>query len=223
MDKDQDIALELVKNWLEENDANILLMNKEVVRWTSLDGSIENMGWRHDSLASIATLIKGTVMPLPMMKYVDTNFIISAGQETGRVYEAGVTVNGTCLANYFNYNAKRQLSTLERVIKSTLVSALGTAENIDAKSIYAMIDSVIDKLNLEPISAQRRNSIINSFKAELNFNHRHGNNRLSIRKANDEIIKYTAIQQRKLLTEPITPTSAQFEMWVSIAVSEALN
>lgn len=223
MDKDQDIALELVKNWLEENDANILLMPKEVIRWTSLDGSITNMGWRHDSLASIVTLIKGTIMPLPMMKYVDINFIISAGQETGRVFEAGVHVNGTCLPQYFNFNAKRRLGVIEKIVKRLLECALATGNNVDSKEIYDMINRSIDELGLEPISAQKRNTIIDSFRDELQFSHRYGRNRLSIRLSDNVVEKYSAIQHRRRVEVPVKPSEGERQLWMKLAKADVLN
>lgn len=221
LNDDQHIVLEMVKAWLEEYDIVVLAAEKVAVQWASLDGSATKLGWRKDSLASTVNILRGTVVPLALMPSMSTDVLLAAAQESERIYERGVTVNGLCLPQYFNYNSRRQLSAEEKMVKGLIELCLATGHNVDGASVRTTLDMAFARAGLNPMTAVPRNRMIDSFKEELQFNYRYSKNRLCIMKEGSTD-KYTCIQRLRLVEVPITLDDETREKWSRMVMEQAL-
>lgn len=193
MEDPQIIVLEMVKNWLEENDMSVLAAERIIVNWSSVDGNAANLGWKKQSISDVVNILRGTVVSLELMKYMSTDVLMAAAQESDRIYERGVTVHGKCLPQFFNYASKRNLSATETIIKYTLQMCLDTKSNVLGESVRNVINKAHQLAQMVPPTAVPRNRIINSFKEELYFNYRYSKNRLHLH-PDGVLTKYTCIQ-----------------------------
>lgn len=221
MEDGQIVVLEIVKEWLEQQDMSVLAAEGIAVNWTSLDGSTTNLGWRKQSLKDIVNILRGTVVSLELMKFMNTDVLMAAAQESERMYERGVTVFGDTLPQYFNYASKRTLSATESIIKSVIQQCLDTKTNVQGVSLRNVIDKAHNLAKLPPPTAVPRNRIVESFKEELYFNYRHGRNRLHLHPAGI-LTKHTCIQIWKCQDTPIELDEKTEDEWARKAVNEAL-
>lgn len=202
MQQQQIIVLELVKEWLEKNDISILAAEKIAVNWTSLDGNVANLGWNKQSLADVVNILRGTVVSLELMKYMNTDVLLAAAQESDRMFERGVTVHGKCLPQFFNYASKRNLSAEESIVMHVIEACLEMKTNVLGESLRNVINKACLLASINPLTAVSRNRVINSFKEEMNFNYRLGKNRLHLH-PEGKLTKYTCLQIRGCQDTPL--------------------
>lgn len=223
MTDEQTIVLEMVKDWLETNDVNVLAAEQVVVQWSSVDGSTANLGWLKTPLKEIVSILKGTTIPMQLMKHMNIDMLMGAAQESERIYERGVTVYGECLPQFLNYAERRKLSAHELLIKEVIKLSLETKTNVDGVCVYNAIDKAMAKSNIDLPTSVARNRIIDSFKNELHFKHRYGANRLQLTKrVNEKQKKFTCIQIPTLRTEPVYLDDKTEDEWAAIAIRRAL-
>ena len=221
MEDPQIVVLEIVKAWLEDNNMSVLAAEKVVVNWSSVDGNAANLGWKKQSLVDVVNILRGTVVSLELMKYMNNDVLMAAAQESERMYERGVTVHGKCLPQFFNYASKRNLSATESIIKHAVQMALDTKTNVLSASLNDVINQAHALAQMIPPTAVPRNKVINSFKEELYFNYRHGTNRLHLH-PDGILTKYTCIQLWGCQDTPRILDEKTVGIWARIVMTKAL-
>ena len=222
------IVLEMVKNWLEEEDYYVLAAEQVVVRWGSLDGDIANLAWCKTPLKEVVNVLKGTVIPMALMPRLDINVLMGAAQETERMYERGVTVYGECLPQYLNYASKECLTAEQKIITEVLLLCKASGKNTQAISAYNVMDKACDLARIQVPAAVRRNKIIDDLRKVVHVKHRRRGTRLCItvslpKAEKQEQVKYTCIQIPTLRTEPVTLSPETEDAWAVIAMDKALR
>lgn len=200
---------------------SVLAAERVVVNWSSVDGNAANLGWKKQSLSDVVNILRGTTVSLELMKYMNTDVLMAAAQESERIYERGVEVHGECLPQFFNYAAKRNLSATETIIKYTIQMALDTKTNVLAKSVNNVINLAHTLAQMVPPTAVPRNKIINSFKEELYFNYRLNRNRLHLH-PNGKLTKYTCIQLWRCQDTPLELDEKTECEWARKVMNKAL-
>lgn len=221
MEDPQIVVLEIVKQWLEDGDYSVLAAEKFVVNWSSVDGNAANLGWKKQSLSDVVNILRGTTVSLELMKYMNTDVLMAAAQESERMYERGVTVHGKCLPQFFNYASKRNLSATETIIKYALQMALDTKTNVLSASLNDVINQAHMLAQMAPPTAVPRNKIIISFKEELYFNYRFARNRLHLH-PDGILTKYTCIQLWKCQDTPLELDEKTVGEWARKVMNKAL-
>jgi len=162
MTEEQTVVLEIFKQWLEEEDASLLLAENLVVRPDPLGKPVGGkIPWMQEKPSSIVRQIRATRIPLNMMSLCTTDMLLAATQETERLYERGVFMDMDCPARYFNYNQNALntdplVLTLERFVTALYERRL----NICWKLVVELTDAIWEELKLVPLSKSERNRLL---------------------------------------------------------------
>ena len=124
--EDQEVVLDIIKEWLREQDAAFLAKEEQVVFWGPLDGNIRKQGWNKLKLREAASIIRSTKVPVGIMKHCTEDMIRAAAQEESRTYVSGCNVHGMVSKQYFNFYTTNQavFETMEHRCSVALITEL---------------------------------------------------------------------------------------------------
>lgn len=102
---DQELVLDIMKQWLQEQDASFLAKEEQIVHWGPLEGNQMRMGWVKYKLREALNIIRTLRVPVGIMKYCTEDLLRAAAQEEGRAYICGVeTYSNHTSPDYFNFH-----------------------------------------------------------------------------------------------------------------------
>jgi len=198
--EDQLIVLEIIKGWLDENDAAYLAKEDIVVHWGNPTGDIQQQGWVKYRCSEIANIIRATLVPVGVMRHCTTDMLKAACQEEERTYICGVEVTGDVKSQYFNYTKYRnpKAETVEHEIAVHLVAELhALSENIIWKDLVYIFEQALKYCKVDVPNAQNRNNFLRYGIAKTDFVERRANksyNGRYVQKENGKIVQYTCLK-----------------------------
>jgi len=198
---DQEIVLDIIKSWLDENDAAYLAKEDLVVYWGNPTGDIKKKDWIKWRVAEIVNIIKSTKVPVGVMKHCTPDMFKAACQEEGRTYICGVEVHGEVKPEYFNYNRFKAPTneTVEHRIAVFLLSELQTVDqNILWSQVVYLFEQALKYCKVPLSNAIQRNKFLRYGVSKTDFKERRAtggkNNRYTVRKKGGGHIQYTCIK-----------------------------
>jgi len=198
--EDQEIVLEIIKAWLEENDANYLAKEDIVVYWGNPTGDIQRQDWAKYKCSEIVNIIRATKVPVGVMKHCTNDMFKAACQEEERTYTCGVEVNGDVKPEFFNYFRYRNplAETVEHKIAVHLAAELqGLSQNIIWKDLVYLFEQALKYCNVEIPNVRNRNNFLRYGLAKTEFVERRASkdyNGRYVQKENGKIVQYTCIK-----------------------------
>lgn len=199
--QDEEIVLEILKDWLEENDAAFLAKDDIVVYWGNPTGDIQKQDWVKLKVVEAVNIVKATKVPVGLMKYCSADMLKAACQEEGRTYICGVEVHGHVNPEYFNYNkytAPKAESLEHRVAVFILAELQGIDQNILWSQVAYIFEQTLKYIKRPVPNALQRNKFIRYGVSKTNFVERRAaggkNNRYTVRKKGGGHIQYTCIK-----------------------------
>ena len=163
LEKEEDIAasMEIVKEWLEEEQGSYLAFEDQVVHWNNDTDKVFQSTWVNLPLKHCVRIIRATRFPLGLMKYCTEDLFMAAAQELDKVYERAVSTNGACPAHYFNYKVSTVSDPLLVVVVKLLEYAERNRWNIKWRDLAEMLDIAWEELELaSPPNRVGRNALI---------------------------------------------------------------
>lgn len=161
---DQEIVLELLKDWLREKDAAFLAREELVVFWGPIDGNLRKQGWNKLKLKEAVSVVRSTKVPVGIMKHCTEDLMRAAAQEEARTYIAGVTVVGGAVSpEYFNYHSNKRsvCETIEHRIAVHLISELEALDqNIMWHHVAYLYEQALRYMGLTIPNSMQRNGFI---------------------------------------------------------------
>lgn len=198
--EDQLIVLEIIKGWLDENDAAYLAKEDIVVHWGNPTGDIQRQDWVKYKCSEIVNIIRATQVPVGVMKHCTTDMFKAACQEEERTYICGVEIAGDVKPEYFNYTRYRspKAETVEHKIAVHLIAELhALSENIIWKDLVFLFEQALKYCGVEIPNQLNRNKFLRYGIAKTDFVERRANkdyNGRYVQKENGKIVQYTCIK-----------------------------
>jgi hypothetical protein len=198
--EDQEIVLEIIKNWLEENDASYLAKEDIVVHWGNPTGDITKEDWVKYKTSELVGIIKATKVPVGIMKYCTNDVLRAACQEEGRTFICGVEVRGNVKPEYFNYFKKSALinETAEHKIATGLLIELQAInENILWADLSYIFEQALKYCKIKIPSAIHRNNFLRYAIEKTDFVERRATKNFNGRyttTVNGKLVQYTCIK-----------------------------
>ncbi|AHJ10547.1 hypothetical protein Spp001_39 [Shewanella phage Spp001] len=162
--EDQELVLDIMKEWLREQDAAFLALEEQVVFWAPIDGNVRKYGWIKLKLKEAVSIVRATKVPVGLMKHCTDDMMRAAAQEEDRTYVRGVTiVGGVVSPEYFNFHTNKR-SVCERdehIFAVLLVSELEQLQcNIMWKDLSYLYEQGLKYLGLPIPNVQQRNGFL---------------------------------------------------------------
>jgi len=198
--EDQEIALEIVKSWLDEKDAAYLAKEDIVVVWGHPDGDIQKTGWIKYKASELVNIIRSTKVPVGIMKYCTTDILRAACQEEGRTYICGVDVGSEVKPEYFNYRKYKGsiCETPEHHIAIYLLAELqAQSENIIWSDLAYLFEQALKHCKISKPNVRNRNSFLRYAIAKTDFVERRATkdyNGRYVQREDGKIKQYTCIK-----------------------------
>lgn len=197
---DQEIVLDIIKQWLEENDVSYLAKEDIAVYWGNPTGDIQRQDWVKYKCPEIVNIIRATKVPVGVMKHCTTDMFKAACQEEGRTYICGVEINGDVKPEYFNYLRYRNplSETIEHKIAVHLLAELqGLSENIIWKDLAFLFEQALKYCKVEIPNVISRNKFLRYGIAKTDFIERRASKNYNgryVQKESGKIVQYTCIK-----------------------------
>jgi len=163
--EDQEIVLDIIKNWYNELDAAFLAKEGLIVHWSSLNGDVRNKGWVKLKLREAASIVRATRVPVGVMKYCTEDMFRAGAQEEGRTYIQGCTVVGDAADGYFNYNTKAAIGAISekpehKLAVSLIAEFVALDENVMWCDLAFMYEKALERLSIPVPHAVLRNKFL---------------------------------------------------------------
>lgn len=161
---DQEIVLEIIKQWLRNQDAAFLAREELVVFWGPIDGNLRKQGWNKLKLNEAVSVVRTTKVPVGVMKHCTADLMRAAAQEEGRAYIAGVTVVGGAVSpEYFNFHSNKRsvCETIEHRVAIHLICELEALDqNVMWHQVAYLYEQCLKYMKLEVPNCMQRNNFI---------------------------------------------------------------
>lgn len=161
---DQEVVLQIIKEWLRAKDAAFLAREEQVVFWGPIDGNLRKQGWNKLKLKEATSIIRSTQVPVGIMKHCTEDMLRAAAQEEGRTYVCGVTVlSGAVSPEYFNFAAQARsvCEVLEHRAAIFLIAELEALnQNVMWRDLTCMYEKLLTQLGLEIPNSHQRNGFL---------------------------------------------------------------
>lgn len=198
--EDQEIVLEIIKDWLEENDASYLAKEDLIVHWGNPNGDIQKQDWIKYKSTELLNIIRSTKIPVGIMKHCTVDMLRAACQEEGRTFICGVDVGGEVRPEYFNYRRFKGAvtETVEHHIAIYLLAELQAVnENVLWSDLSFIFEQALKYCKVSIPSAPNRNKFLRYGIEKTDFTERratkHFNGRYTTR-IEGKLIQYTCIK-----------------------------
>ena len=176
MTNDEEVVVELIKEWFEQQDAALLAKENQIVFW-------ENNAWVIWTMREAVSIFKAIKIPFGLMKVCDDNAVRVAALELNRSYIAGVNSRTAVTPQYFNFH--RDVVKLgtdygdykDEIVKRAIDLFELMSVNIKITDIAKVLDYAMNYLEQPALSSQERNALIRKHIVGTQFKERNGNSR----------------------------------------------
>lgn len=161
--EDQEIVLDIIKEWLREYDANFIAREEQIVFWGPIDGNIRKQGWNKLKLKEAVSVVRSTKVPVGLMKHCTEDAVRAAAQEEGRAFIAGVTVIGEVAPEYFNFHTNKRsvCETVEHKIAQYIIAELEALdENVMWRDLAYIYEQALKYCGLQVPTSHARNGFL---------------------------------------------------------------
>lgn len=180
MNDSKEIAIEVAKQWLSEFDVVYLVRENRLFYWKPFFEGSERGEWIKLSIAEAVRLIKSTRSGLNFMRYVDRHLLLTALQESDRVYEYGITTKGISPTGVFNFNRSGTYSKPEMLVLSTLRVLEGLGWNTQTKDLQKILDTTFEKKGYAKLKPQTQLRMVRALVGDANMEFRDRVDRLFV-------------------------------------------
>lgn len=176
MTNDEEVVVELIKEWFEKHDASLLAKENQIVFW-------ENDAWVIWSMRETVNIFKSTIIPFGLMKVCDDGAVRVAALELNRSYISGVNSRTAVLPQYFNFHRDCvKLGTdygnyKDEIVKHIIDLFERMGVNVKLTCIGKLANYAMNYLELPALSSQERNALIRKHIVGTQFKERNGNSR----------------------------------------------
>lgn len=139
---DKEIALQVVKMWLKEQDAVYLAKENRIVYWLAYNPESKSGEWVKLKLTETVRIIKATRAGFTAMRFINPELIMMAAQEEGRAYKQGVRSRSTVPDEYFNLEKAGHFNSFETLTLCTLQTLVGRGWNTESLALGKLMDYV---------------------------------------------------------------------------------
>ena len=191
MDSDVEVALELVKAWVSENNAALLAKEDNVVFWGTASAVVDDKkGWVVWGMKECVQILKATIMPFGLMKLCSADLLRAACTELERSFISGVNMKTPVSPQYFNfYVGAAALQETEYNVEADLIRRIvhfmeSKRVNVKIVDLGVIYEYAANLLGQPNITANARNifmrqAIVDTDYVEKNYKQRYWYNDVS--------------------------------------------
>jgi len=143
-EQDREIALEIIKMWLNENDAAYLAKENIIVYWQHFSPDSKKGEYVKLKPLEACRIIKATRAGFEAMKLIKTDLLLLAAQETERAYKQGIYSRSNAPSEYFNYCRSKHFNQFELLTLCILQELVGRGWNIEAVCLGKLMTKVFE-------------------------------------------------------------------------------
>jgi len=171
MTNDQEVVVELIKDWMEKHDSALLAKENQIVFW-------ENEAWVIWTMKEAVNIFKATLIPFGLMRVCDDNAVRVAALELSRSYIAGVNSKTVIQPQYFNFHRSAvALGTDHSNYKEELVRRVidmfgECGVNVKLTDVGRLLDYAMNYIEQPALSSQERNELIRKLIVGTQFKER---------------------------------------------------
>lgn len=141
-EQDKEIALETCKQWLIDNDASYLAKEDVVILWTHFNPESKRGEWTKYKMREACRIIKATRAGFSAMRFINSEMILLAAQETERAYAQAVKSRSVVPPQFFNLERAGHFNNLELLTLCMLQELVGNGWNVEAVCLGELMDKI---------------------------------------------------------------------------------
>lgn len=130
-EEDKEIALETIKQWLNDNDAAYLAKEDVIIHWTHFNPESKRGEWTRYKMKEVCRIIKATRAGFSAMRFIRPELVMMAAQETERAYKQAVKSRSTVPSEFFNLERAGHFNQFEMLTMCLLQELVGRGWNIE--------------------------------------------------------------------------------------------
>lgn len=179
-EQDREIALEIIKHWLKEHDAVYLAKENRIVYWQHFSPESKKGEYVKLHPLEACRIIKATRAGFAAMRFVKTDLLLLASQESERAYKQGIFSRSNAPSEYFNFCRSTHFNKFELLTLCILQELVGRGWNIEAVCLGTLMANVFEKAGFVVPSRTFRWRLLRTVADEAGMVVRDRLNRLSV-------------------------------------------
>lgn len=146
----QQYVSDIIGQWLEDFDINLLAKEGELVYWESITGEPEDYSWHKMTVAEASRVVKVMLVPPQYMQYCTVDAIYTACQEQGRAFIQGVESHKKVSYQYFNYLEHQRVkpNRFYEVVYNTVKHCWDEYKTVEWMCLRGWIEKIAQSLDI---------------------------------------------------------------------------